>query len=99
MTAQPPRLLAVVRAVAAQQRPEARAVVHHLEVADLVPDDVVEDRLGREQQAPVEAHRAAARAARPAGALSTDCELRVRGPGGGAGAIESRGDLRRGRAA
>ena len=51
-------VLAVVRAARGQQRPEPRRVVHHLEVADLVPDDVVEHRLGRQQQPPVEAHRA-----------------------------------------
>ena len=33
-------------------------MVEDLQVADLVPDDVVEHALGREQQAPVEAHRA-----------------------------------------
>src|ERR1700685_3038579 len=66
---EPARALSVVGAVACEQRPEPWRVVHHLEMADLVPDDVVEDRLGGQQQPPVEAHRAARRAAGPAGAL------------------------------
>jgi len=33
-----------------EQRPEARGVVEDLQVADLVPDDVVKDALGREQE-------------------------------------------------
>ena len=78
MAAQPRLRLAVIRAIRGKQRPEARRVIHHLEVADLVPDDVVEDRLGRQQQPPVEAHRAAARAARPARPLAADREPRIR---------------------
>ena len=57
--------------------PEARRVVHDAQVAGLVPDDVVEHRLGREQQPPVEAHRAARRARAPARALVADRERRV----------------------
>ncbi len=60
------------RARGTRAAPEARGVVHHLEVADLVLDDVVEHRLGREQQPPVERHRAARRARRPARALAAD---------------------------
>ena len=44
--AQPAGARAVVRDVAREQAPEARRVVQHLEVADLVPDDVVEHRAG-----------------------------------------------------
>ena len=42
------------------------------QVAGLVPDDVVEDLLGREQQPPVEAHRAGRRARAPARPLVAD---------------------------
>ena len=56
LPAQPLALLALARPAALEQRPEARRVVEDLAVADLVPDDVVEHALGREQQAPVEAH-------------------------------------------
>ena len=48
-----------------EQRPEARRVVHHLEVADLVLDDVVEHVRRRQQQPPVERHRAAATSTTP----------------------------------
>ena len=43
-----------------------------------MPDDVVEHRLGGQQQPPVEAHRARRRAARPAGPLAADRQRRVR---------------------
>jgi hypothetical protein len=52
-------------------------VVHDREVAGLVPDHVVEDLLGREDQAPVEAHRARGRARAPARALLADGQLGV----------------------
>ena len=45
-----------------------------------MPDDVVEHRLGSQQQSPVEAHRARRRAARPSGALAADRQARVRAP-------------------
>ena len=59
-------------------------------MADLVPDDVVEHPLGREQQPPVEAHAPVRRARRPAGALGADRQpvvgaagvARWRGPDG-----------------
>jgi GNAT superfamily N-acetyltransferase len=57
---QPRGALAIVWAPPRQQRPEPGRVVQYLEMADLVPDHVVE-HLGRcQQQAPVEAHRAGA---------------------------------------
>ena len=69
VAAQPRRVLAPARRARREQPPEARRVVHHLEVADLVLDDVVEDLRRREQQPPVERHRARGRARRPARAL------------------------------
>jgi hypothetical protein len=73
--------------------PEARRVVHDLQVRDLVLDHVVED-LGRsEQQAPVEGHRARGRAGRPARLLAADREPGVAGAGPGAGRVQPRGDL------
>ena len=74
---QPGGVLAPARRARRQQPPEARRVVHHLEVADLVLDDVVEDLGRREQQPPVERHRARGRARRPAGALAADRQPRV----------------------
>ncbi len=62
-------------------------------MADLVPDDVVEHSLGREQQAPVEAHPPVGRARRPAGALPADRQVAVGGAGERGGAIQARGDL------
>jgi hypothetical protein len=59
----PPPRLAIAGAMGGQQAPEARRVVQHGQVAGLVPDDVVEDVLGRQQQPPVEAQRAGGRAA------------------------------------
>ena len=76
-----------------QQRPEARRVVHHLEVADLVLDDVVEHRLGREQQPPVERHRAGRRARRPARALARGSSGRCSACPARATAASSRGAI------
>ena len=78
-----------------QQRPEPRRVVHHLQVADLVPDDVVEHLGGRQQQPPVEAHRARPRAAGPAGALPPDRQPGVGGAGQLAGPVQPRARSRR----
>ena len=90
---QPALRRAVARAVALQERPEAPRVIHDHEVARLVPDDVVEDLLGAEQQAPVEAHRAGGRARAPARALLADGELRVRTAERRDGLVEARRDL------
>src|SRR4051794_29264839 len=77
MAPQPELLLAIAGAVALEQRPEPRGVIEVGQVAGLVPDDVVENVLGREQQAPVEAHRARRRARAPAGALVADAHAGV----------------------
>ena len=55
-----------------------------------MPDDVVEDPSRREQQPPVEAHRAGGRAGAPARALVADRQARV-GPPEPRGAASSRG--------
>ena len=78
--AQPIAILAPARPASLDQCPEARRVVGHLEMADLVPDDVVEHALRREQQAPVEAHPPPGGARGPAGALRADREAAVGGP-------------------
>src|SRR3712207_9034020 len=64
--------------VALEERPEARRMVEHDEVARLVPHDVVEDGFGREQQAPVEAERPPGRTRAPAGPLVADRQGGVR---------------------
>src|SRR4051794_33567624 len=79
---QPAARLAVAGHVALDERPEAPRMVHDDEVAGLVPDDVVEHRLGGEDEAPVEAHGAGRRAAAPPRALVAD------GEGGGRGDAE-----------
>ena len=85
------------------QRPEPRGVVHDLQMAHLVPDDIVEHRLRSQQQPPVEAHRAAARAAGPPRPLPADRQrLRTtRRPGRrrGPGAARSRPGQRAGTSA
>src|ERR1700730_2304934 len=86
-------MFTVVGAAPAKERPEARRVIQDLQVADLVPNDVLEHRLGGEQQSPVEAHRTVARAARPARPLSADAEPGVRRARDPAGAVEARLDL------
>src|SRR5215217_42485 len=65
---QPALVLLVVGHAAPDQAPEARRVVEHLEVGDLVLDHVVEDLRRGEEQPPVEAHRAVRGAGGPAGA-------------------------------
>src|SRR3954453_19082900 len=62
-------------------------------MARLVPDDVVEDGLGGEHEAPVEAHRAGRGAAAPAGALVADGEAGMGLAEGVGRSVESRGDL------
>ena len=57
-------------------------------------DHVVEHGLGREQQPPVERHRAVRRAGRPARALTADRQAVVGGAGAGDRGVEPRGDLR-----
>src|SRR5690242_18896835 len=83
----------VVRAEAGDQRPEATRVVHHLKMADLVPNDVVEHRLRREEQPPVEAHGPIRAATRPPGALVADRQSRVGAAGHAAGVVEFGGDI------
>ena len=77
----------------ASSRQKRERVIHHLEVADLVPDHVVEHRLGRKQQPPVEAHRAGPRATRPAGPLPADRQPRVGRADERAGAVQAGLDL------
>src|SRR5204863_7020244 len=96
--AQPGALLAPGRPAALEQRPEARRVVEDLQVADLVPDDVVEHPLGREQQPPVEAHTPVGRARRPARALATYLKVAIWAARQRAGVVEPRLDLRARRA-
>src|SRR3954453_1574361 len=94
MAPEPALVLAVARAAPADEAPEALGVVEHLEVRHLVLDDVVHDLLRREQQAPVEAHRAVRRAACPARSLGANGQPLVGGPGAGAGGVEAPPDLR-----
>lgn len=68
-------------------------MVHHLEVADLVLDHIVEHLRWSEQKAPVERHRAGGRAPHPAGALAADGEPGVGGPDAGDGGVEPRDEL------
>ncbi len=65
-------------------------------MADLVPDDVFEHPLGRQQQPPVEAHAPARRARGPAGALRADVQGAVGAARQRGRAVEARGDLRAG---
>jgi RimJ/RimL family protein N-acetyltransferase len=58
-----------------------------------MPDHVVEDLRRREEQPPVEAHRAASRAGSPTGLLPTDGEAAVAQARLGTGGIEARPDL------
>ena len=96
---QPALVLAPVRHPLREQDPEALRVVEHVEVHDLVLDDVVEHRRGRQQQPPVEAHRPGRRARRPARALAADLQLRVGRAPARAGGVQPRPHLRAGAAA
>src|ERR1700730_9277151 len=62
-------------------------------MADLVPDDVVEHSLGREQKAPVEAHPPVGRARRPPRPLRTDRKIAVGAARLRGGPIQARRDL------
>src|SRR3954454_20645007 len=81
VAAQPALVLAIVGPALLDELPEATRVVHHVEVRDLVLDDVREDRLGSQQQPPAEAHGARGRATGPAARRVADLQLRV-GAGG-----------------
>src|ERR671922_2137673 len=85
MAAQPVFALAPRRITRREQRPEPVRVVLHLEVSDLVLDDVVEDLGRRQEEAVVEAHRAARGAGRPACPLPSDREAGVANAGAGRG--------------
>src|SRR5436853_1924552 len=91
--AQPPLAVPVLGAAALDERPETAGMAEDLEVRHLVLDHVVEDLLRREQEPPVEAHRAVLGAARPAGALTADREPLVAGPGAHGGGVEPGGYL------
>ena len=92
--AQPLLRLAIARQPPPQQRPEAGRVVEDLEMAHLVPDHVLEHPLGRQQQAPVEAHVALRRARPPAGALTANRQAVVREAHERRGRVQPRLDLR-----
>src|SRR3954454_18802842 len=93
---EPALVLLVVGHAASDQPPEAGRVVEHLEVRDLVLDDVVEDLLRAQQQPPVEAHRAVRGAGGPPGALLADRQRGVAGPRASDGGVEALLDLRAG---
>src|SRR5256885_5029777 len=91
--AQPPLAVPVLGAAALDEGPETARMAEGLEMRHLVLDHVVEDLLRREQEPPVEAHRAVLGAARPAGALTADREPLVVGPGARGHGVEPGGDL------
>src|SRR5262249_32500425 len=96
VAAQPLAVLAIARPASLQQLPEGPRMVEDLQVADLVPDDVVEHPLGPEQQSPVEAHAPVRRARRPARALRADRHAAVAGAGEAGRPLYARLDLRAG---
>ncbi len=98
VAAQPARVLAPLRQWCSSSAQKRGVWFEQPRVADLVPDHVVEDLLGREQQAPVEAHRPVGWTSSPAGALGADRKGAVAQAGLGAGGVEARGDLVLGRA-
>ena len=75
--AQPIALLAPVRTMSLDERPELSRVVRDAQVAELVHDHVVEHFGRREHQSPVEGERAARRAGTPERALSSDTDSAV----------------------
>lgn len=80
MIAQPIALLAPVRAVSLDERPESSRVVRDAQVTELVHDHVVEHFERREYQPPIEGERAAWRARAPESALPSDTDSAVLDP-------------------
>src|SRR3954452_20432357 len=93
VAAQPALVLAVVGAAPLDQLPEPPRMVHHLEMRDLVLDDVREHRLGSQQQPPAEAHGARRRATGPAARGVADLQLRIGAPGAERCPVEALRDL------
>src|SRR3954471_24947263 len=93
VAAQPALVLAIVGAALLDELPEATRVVHHVEVRDLVLDDVREDRLGGQQQPPAEAHGARGRATGPAAGRVADLQLGVGAAGSERRPVEALRDL------
>src|SRR5438270_4034050 len=65
IVAEPAALIRGVGRQRVDQAPEARAVIHLGEVGDLMRDDIVQYRLGGENEPPGKGERAACRAAPP----------------------------------
>ena len=77
MIAQPIALLAPVRAVSLDERPETSRVIRDAQVTKLVHDYIVEHLGRREHQPPIEGERAAWRARAPESALPSDTDPAV----------------------
>src|SRR3954471_12563384 len=75
--AQPVPLLAPVRTVPLDERPEAARVVEEPQMTELVHDHVVEHLDGRQHESPVEGERAAGRARPPERPLVSDADAPV----------------------
>ena len=88
-----PRAPATPGSASASRRQKRVRVVLDVQVGHLVLDHVVEDLRRRQQQAPVEAHRPARGAARPARALAADLERRVAAAGSRHRRVEPHGHL------
>ena len=77
MVTQPIALLAPVRAMSLDERPELSRVVRDAQVAELVHDHIVEHFGRREHQPPIKGERAAWRARAPESALPSDTDSAV----------------------
>ena len=77
MVTQPIALLAPVRAMSLDERPEPPRMVWNTQVAELVHDHVVEDLERREYEPPVEGERAAWRARAPKSSLPSNPDSAV----------------------
>ena len=74
---QPIALLAPVRAMSLDERPEPSRMVRNTQVAELMHDHVVEDLERREYEPPVEGERSEWRARAPNRALPSDPDVAV----------------------
>ena len=77
MIAQPIALLAPVRAVLIDERPESSRVIRDSQVTELVHDHIVEHFERREHEPPIKGERAAGRARAPESALPSDTDSAV----------------------
>ena len=77
MVTQPIALLAPVRAMSLDERPEPSRVVRNAQVTELMHDHVVQHLKRREYEPPVEGERAAWRARAPQSALPSDTDSAV----------------------